>query len=98
MIFEPAMGWEDYYLHYFEIDGQRYGIPDEDFETDDLSDIDDEGFVFVDVIKAPKRLFYEYHFGEWWRHEVVIESIDLVPPMLKFAICLDGQPACPPEV
>jgi hypothetical protein len=97
MVFQAAMGWEDYHLHYFEIDGQRYGIPDEDFETDDLSDIDDEGVVFVDVIKAPMRFFYEYDFGDAWRHEVVIESIDLVPLMLKFAICLDGQRACPPE-
>jgi hypothetical protein len=35
--------------------------------------------------------------GDSWRHEVVVESIDLVPLMLKFAICLDGQLACPPE-
>ncbi len=94
MIFQAAMGWEDYHLHYFEIDGQRYGIPDEDFETED---IDDEEVTFVDVIKAPMRFFYEYDFGDSWRHEVVVESVDLVPLMLKFAICLDGQRACPPE-
>ena len=51
----------------------------------------------VDVVKAPMRFFYEYDFGDSWRHEVVVESIDLVPLMLKFAVCLDGQRACPPE-
>jgi hypothetical protein len=94
MVFQAAMGWEDYHLHYFEIEGQRYGIPDEEFE---IEDIDDEGVVFIDVIKAPMRFFYEYDFGDSWRHEVVIESIDLVSFMLKFAVCLDGQRACPPE-
>jgi hypothetical protein len=94
MVFQAAMGWEDYHLHYFEIDGQRYGIPDEEFE---IEDIDDQTVVFVDVIKAPMRFFYEYDFGDSWRHEVIIESIDLVSLMLKSAVCLDGQRACPPE-
>ena len=94
MVFQAAMGWEDYHLHYFEIGGQRYGTLDEDFETEDIVD---EAVTFVDVIKAPMRFSYEYDFGDSWRHEVVVESIDLVPLMLKFAICLDGQRSCPPE-
>jgi hypothetical protein len=93
-IFQAAMGWEDYHLHYFEIEDERYGVPDEDWE---IEDTDEEGVTFVDVIKTPMRFFYEYDFGDSWRHEVVVESIDPMPLMLKFAICLDGQRACPPE-
>jgi len=93
-VFQVATGWEDYHLHYFEIEDERYGVPDEDVEIEDL---DEEGVVFADVIRAPTRFFYECDVGDSWRHEVVVESIELVPLILKFAICLDGQRACPPE-
>ena len=93
-IFQAAMGWEDYHLHSFEIDGQRYGMPDPDWEIDD---IDERGVVFADVVAARMRFFYEYDFGDSWRHEVVTESVGPVPLVLKFATCVDGQRACPPE-
>lgn len=94
MIFQAAMGWEDYHLHSFEIDGVRYGIPDPDFE---LEDIDDETVRMTDVVGERARFDYEYDFGDSWHHEVVVESVLTVPLVLKFAVCLDGQRACPPE-
>ena len=94
-IFQAAMaGWLDYHLHCFEIDGQRYGTPDPNWELDD---IDEQGVVFTDAVKERTRFVYEYDFGDSWRHEVVVESIEPVPLVLKFAVCLDGQRACPPE-
>lgn len=93
-IFQAAMGWQDYHLHYFEIDGQRYGIPDPDWE---MEDIDDTSVVVADVVKARSRFFYEYDFGDSWRHEIVVESVEPIPLILKFATCIDGQRACPPE-
>ena len=36
--------------------------------------------------------------GYSWHHEVVVESIEPACPLiLKFAVCVDGQRACPPE-
>jgi Plasmid pRiA4b ORF-3-like protein len=93
-IFQAAMGREDYHLHSFEIDGQRYGMPDPDWEIDD---IDERGVVFADVVTARTRFFCEYDFGDSWRHEVVTESGGPVPLVLKFTTCIDGQRACPPE-
>jgi len=94
MIFQAAMGWEDYHLHCFEIEGLRYGIPDPEFE---MTDVDDETVVLADLVGARARFDYEYDFGDSWHHEVVIESVTTVPLVLKFAVCLDGQRACPPE-
>ncbi len=94
LIFQAAMGWDDYHLHYFEIDGKRYGIPDPEWEIDD---IDEETVVLADLITVRTRFFYEYDFGDSWRHEVVVESHESVPLILKFATCIDGQHACPPE-
>jgi len=93
-IFQAAMGWEDCHLHIFEIDGERYGMPDPDWEDDD---IDEDTVVFSDVVSGRSRFFYEYDFGDSWRHEVVVESVDPVPVILKFAVCIDGRGACPPE-
>ena len=93
-IFQAAMGWEDYHLHYFEIDGKRYGMPDPEWDNDD---IDEETVMFSDLVGNRARFFYEYDFGDSWRHEVVVECMDPIPTILKFAVCIDGQRACPPE-
>ncbi len=94
-IFQAAMGWEDYHLHVFEIDGKRYGMPDAEWENDDIDGAGRRCSPMV--ISDRSRFFYEYDFGDTWGHEVVVESIEPVPLVLKFATCIDGQRACPPE-
>ena len=93
-IFQAAMGWEDYHLHVFEIGECRYGVPHQEYDNDD---IDEESVVLADLVAGRMRFVYEYDFGDCWRHEVVVESIEPVPLILKFAVCVDGQRACPPE-
>jgi hypothetical protein len=94
LIFQAAMGWGNSHLHAFEIAGQQYGPPDPDGEMDD---IDEETVLMADVVTEDARFFYEYDFGDSWRHEVIIESIEPAPAALKQAACLEGQRACPPE-
>ena len=94
LIFQAAMGWEDYHLHIFEIDESRYGVPHQEYDNDD---IDEEGVILADLVTGRMRFIYEYDFGDCWRHEVVVESVEPVPLILKFATCIDGQRACPPE-
>jgi len=93
-IFQTAMGWENYHLHCFEIDGVRYGIPDPEFE---MTDVDDETVRLSDVVGERARFEYQYDFGDNWCHEVIIESVGTLDLVLKFAVCLEGQRACPPE-
>ena len=88
------MGWQDYHLHCFEIDDLRYGVADPEF---DLDDIDEDTVVMADVVHDRARFDYEYDFGDSWSHEVVVESVTTLPVVLKYAVCLDGQQACPPE-
>ena len=71
-IFQTAMGWENYHLHCFEIDGVRYGIPDPEFE---MTDIDDETVRLSEVVGERARFEYQYDFGDNWCHEVIIESV-----------------------
>jgi Plasmid pRiA4b ORF-3-like protein len=96
-IFQAAMGWEDYHLHQFQIGEQVYGVPDDEFDDDEFDDIDEDTVLFSEVITAPMRFSYQYDFGDNWEHEVVVEAMESVPLVLKFATCTDGQRACPPE-
>ncbi len=51
----------------------------------------------LQAIGEHRRFSYEYDFGDAWEHEVVVEEATRIPRGLKFAVCLDGQNACPPE-
>jgi hypothetical protein len=95
-IFQAAMGWEDYHLHQFRIGDRTYAAPDEEFE-DEFEDVDEDTVLFSEVIDIRMRFSYQYDFGDDWQHEVVVEAIEAVPLVLKFAACIDGQRACPPE-
>ena len=47
LIFQVAMGWENYHHHAFEIAGQRYGAADPEWE---MNEIDEETVAMVDVV------------------------------------------------
>src|ERR1039458_4833355 len=53
LIFQVAMGWENYHLHAFEIAGQRYGTADPELE---MNEIDEETVVMADVVTERARL------------------------------------------
>ena len=93
-MFQAAMGWDDYHLHCFEIGGARFGTQFDEYPEDELNEKD---VTVLTAIGAHRRFFYEYDFGDRWRHEVVVESLSRLDRGLKFAVCLDGQNACPPE-
>jgi hypothetical protein len=93
-VIQLAMGWQDYHLHSFEIDGVQYGQPDPDGELDLRDELD----VRLDSVAGKDAQFlYTYDFGDWWEHEVVVEQIDPGSPDERYPICLAGENACPPE-
>jgi hypothetical protein len=93
-VIQLAMGWQDYHLHSFEIDGIQYGQPDPDGELDLRDELDAR----LDSVAGKDTAFvYTYDFGDWWEHEVVVEQIHLADPDERYPICLAGQHACPPE-
>lgn len=90
-----AMGWTNVHMHMFITEGQKYGIPDEEFPDDTL---DEEKVRLRQVLKeAGDNLLYIYDFGDAWEHRVVLKRIlpyDLSQPL---PVCCDGGRACPPE-
>jgi hypothetical protein len=101
-VFQFVMGWHDCHLHSFRIGGDTYEPPAEDDCSDSMfrADFhhDERPFRLNDLLKAKgDHMVYEYDFGDGWQHEIRLENI--LPPSQgpRFAICLAGARACPPE-
>ena len=95
MILQVVMGWSNYHLHEFNIDGLHYGEPSPDNEykvrnekTVKLSQV---------ISKEGAKFAYIYDFGDDWYHKILVEKI-LQPESDKhYPICIKGTRACPPE-
>ena len=49
------------------------------------------------LVRDKDAMFYEYDFGDGWRHKIVLEkSIDATPET-PAPLCIAGARACPPE-
>jgi hypothetical protein len=93
-VIQYAMGWQDYHLHSFEVDGVQYGEPDPDGELA----LRDELEVRLDAVVAKGGRFgYTYDFGDWWEHQVVVEDVFGAEPDERYPVCVAGERACPPE-
>lgn len=95
-IIQCVMGWEDYHLHGFLIDGSNFGIPDPDF---DIEPIHNETRVKLgDLGLAVGQKFeYTYDYGDNWEHAIKVEKILPFDPAARYPICVAGKLACPPE-
>lgn len=93
-IFQAAMGWEDCHLHSFQVGEDRYGMQFVEYPEGEL---DEQSVTVVRAVGAQERFSYEYDFGDSWEHEITVMSISRMPIGVKFAVCLDGAGACPPE-
>jgi hypothetical protein len=93
-VIQYAMGWQDYHLHSFEVNGISYGMPDPEGELDLRDELD----VRLSEVAAEAAKFrYTYDFGDWWEHEIVVEAVADADPEERYPVCLGGERACPPE-
>lgn len=94
-ILQRVMGWEDYHLHQFIVDGTLYG--DEEM-MQDLDAADEKAATLDRIVRREKfKFIYEYDFGDGWDHELLIEKILPLEEGKAYPVCLTGKRACPPE-
>ncbi len=96
-VLQYVMGWSDGHLHEFEIAGERYGIPDPDFDWGD-GPRSEKRIQLKTALGGLKSFKYLYDFGDHWEHRIKVEK--RFPPDLELAaraFCLDGANATPPE-
>ncbi len=100
-VIQVAMGWTNSHLHQFRVGKRLYSDPS--FELDEFEDdprVLDENETAIHEIatRAKSALVYEYDFGDSWEHRITVERIlDAATAEGRFAQCLDGERACPPE-
>ena len=89
-----AMGWNNSHLHAFEIGDKRIGMCFDEYPE---GEIDEKSVTVLQALRDERRFVFEYDFGDSWEHEVIIEELTWSYFGLKFAVCLDGENACPPD-
>jgi hypothetical protein len=93
--FQAAMGWTNSHLHSFTIGDRLYGSHFDEYPEEEL---DEHEHTVLQALRGGVRRFgYQYDFGDDWQHEVTVEATTWSQLALKYAVCLDGQNACPPE-
>lgn len=93
-----AMGWLDYHLHDFDVEGRRYGVPDTDWSIEGDSTIPEETVRLGELVAAGVREFtYTYDFGDDWRHTVTLDGIAPAEDGVFYPHCTAGEHAAVPE-
>ena len=95
-VIQIAMGWHNSHLHEFDVNGQRYGMPENDL-MDDFDDMEDETKFFLKDfnLRQGDQLGYLYDFGDSWEHRLEVEAV--TEGNIDTPLCLKGKGACPPE-
>ncbi|WP_340318393.1 plasmid pRiA4b ORF-3 family protein [Rhizorhabdus argentea] len=96
-IVQVTMGWLDYHLWEFAVDGQRYGLPmDEDWGTAPrkvaartrLRDV---------LSPCATTIDYTYDFGDNWEHRLMVSDVRPGDPGTAYPRFIGGERDCPPE-
>lgn len=91
---QAAMGWTNSHLHAFTVGDARFGMC---FDEHPDGEIDEQTVTVLQALRDHQRFTYEYDFGDGWEHTITVEAEFRTPHALKFALCLAGENACPPE-
>jgi hypothetical protein len=91
---QVTMGWTDSHMHAFTVGDARYGMCFDDFPDDE---IDERNVTVLRALRGHGQFVYEYDFGDGWSHTITIENEIRTSQGLRFALCLGGENACPPE-
>lgn len=105
-VIQNVMGWCDCHLHAFIVGNQYYKSTEvidldsyDDEDEDEDGDLPEENYLLQSLVsKKGAKIKYWYDFGDNWKHEIVVESVDYMHPDWPYPIyCLEGVRACPPE-
>lgn len=96
-VIQGAMGWQDYHLHMFEIEGKRFEVPEDDRLGPEDGCEDERKRALKTILSNGMEFLYVYDFGDDWKHLVTAEDIVAAPSVRHLPRCIAGERACPPE-
>ncbi len=96
MVIQILMGWYDYHLYEFHIDGAAHGPP-----RDDDADYGYRNPVRISLAKAfgkeRELISYTYDFGDSWEIDIVREAVQPAEVQDAMAFCTGGARHGPME-
>ncbi len=95
-VLQAVLGWQNCHLHEFETDDLKIGVPDDEWGDEDLA-TDETGITVGEVATMGARIRYVYDLGDYWQHDLIVESILVAEAEVRYPRCLGGEQACPPE-
>jgi len=103
-IVQATMLWESYHLYEFQVGGgeegygaARYGVYEPEF-ADEEPPGDARHTALATIAPAVGATFvYAYDFGDNWRHDIIVRSIERPDKRLTYPLCIAGERAGPPE-
>lgn len=96
-IIQAAFGWWNYHLHLFEIARVRYSQPEFEIAEEWDEDIKNEKRFRLSQFDFKKgdKFYYEYDFGDSWRHEIRVEQRLPKEQGIRYPKCTGGERARP---
>ena len=92
-IIQIVMGWANYHLYDFQVNEQRFSLPDKDWDENVIP----SKKIKLNILKEKQKLDYTYDFGDCWEHQILVEKIEPDEMGLPHPVCIKGKFACPPE-
>lgn len=91
-----AFNWFDYQTHRFVVRDTAYGNPVRRNNQTEVED--DRDFTLADLgLTVDETFVYEYHFGDGWHLDAVVEAVQPAKARMRLAKLLDGERNSPPE-
>ncbi len=89
-------GWQGGHIHEFIFADANYARVEPGLDLPD-GVLNEAPVTLRKALGSRKTFVYVYDYGDNWSHKVKVEKIIDLDAPISWAICLDGQNACPPE-
>lgn len=97
-IIQIAMGWTDSHLFMFHVGDRDYGVPHSEYDLGGPKVHHAKSIHLKTLVNRGINGFvYEYDFGDYWLHDILIEECLDGLAERDYPFFIDGQGRCPPE-
>lgn len=95
-VLQITFDWFDYHLHEFDFGGERFGIPDPEFDWEPVRS--ETRIQLKTALGGMASFKYIYDFGDHWEHRIKVEKkLPGDPELSHRAMLLKAANAAPPE-
>lgn len=95
-VLQLAFSWCDCHLHEFDFGGERFGIPDPEFDWEPIRS--EKRIQLKTALGGMTSFKYIYDFGDHWEHRIKVERVlPGDPELCHRAMLVTGANATPPE-